>query len=57
MILTIITHTIAFGLGAGAMMAYLHKHEASAIADATKLAADAATAKADLADLKNDKRN
>jgi len=52
MTLLIITHTLAFLLGAGGVLIYLHKHSVSALAISSELAADVAKAKADLVVIK-----
>lgn len=52
MLFTIATHAIAFIAGAGGTFFYLHKHQTAAIAAANSLAADVASAKAELTALK-----
>ena len=52
MIITILSHGLAFLTGAGGVFIYLHKHTAAAVNLATQLAADAAKAKAAVAAVK-----
>ena len=52
MILTIVTHLLAFLVGAGGVFIYLHKNQTAAVAAATNLASGVATVKAAVADVK-----
>lgn len=52
MILTIVSHVVAFLLGAGGVFVYLHKHATAAVAAATSLASDVAAVKTAVADVK-----